>query len=211
MTPMFWKLPALVAALVISPWLMGCNNRSGRIQPAAFTLTTDQIRQARDAMSTLGPGDTIEVRIFGEDKLSGQYNVFSNGTIRMPMIKEVQVAGLTANQAADLISAKYREGYLKDPQVTVFISNAKSKKIFIIGEIKETGTFPYNEQMTVIQAITLCKGYTDSASPNEAQILRIVNGEEVRFTVPLEDIMRGKVKNFLLLPGDILYVPRSVF
>ena len=90
-------------------------------------------------------------------------------------------------------------------------SNLNSKKIFVFGEVQKPGTFPYEDGMSIIQAVTLAGGFTKTAAKNNSNVTRIVDGQEQKIRVPVEDIGVGKEPNFQLQPGDIVFVPESFF
>src|SRR5215467_7533777 len=161
--------------------------------------------------STLGAGDLVEVRVFQEADLSGAYRVSPEGTVDYPLCGKVALAGMTSSGAADALTRCLAHGYLRRPQVSVLIREYNSKKIFVFGEVQKPGTFPYEEKMSIVQAITLAGGFTKVASKNGTQVTRIVEGQEQKVRVPVEDIGVGREKNFSLKPGDIVFVPESFF
>ncbi|MEM6558629.1 MAG: polysaccharide biosynthesis/export family protein [Myxococcota bacterium] len=160
--------------------------------------------------STLGVGDVFEVRVFSEPDLSGTYRIDSDGSIAMPLAGRVDVAGLTPN-AISIALESLLSSYLKSPQVSVFVTEFNSKKIYVLGEVKSPGTFVYETGMTVVQAITLAGGFDSLAEKNGTYVTRIVAGKEQQIEIPVEDIGEGRAKNFSLVPGDIVYVPESLF
>ena len=181
---------------------------------AACPRTPSQVMpdQKVDAVaSTLGPGDLIEVRVFQEPELSGLYQIGSQGDLIFPLCRRVVVGGSTANGAAEKLRACLAEGFLRDPQVTVLVREFNSKKIFVFGEVQKPGTFPYQDGMTVITAVTLAGGFTRTAAQNSTSVTRKVDAQEVKVRVNVQDIALGKAPNFLLEPGDIVYVPESLF
>ncbi len=95
--------------------------------------------------------------------------------------------------------------------MTVLIREYNSKKIFVFGEVQKPGTFPYEGDMSIIQAITLAGGFTKQGSRNGTNVTRLVNGKEQKIRVPVEDIGVGRERNFMLQPGDIIFVPESFF
>src|SRR4029078_2136705 len=97
-----------------------------------------------------------------------------------------------------MLSRGLGEKYLKHPQVTVLLREYNSKKVFVFGEVQKPGTFPYEENMSVIQAITLAGGFTQLAAKNNTNVTRKVEGQETKNRVPVEDIGVGREKNFLL-------------
>jgi polysaccharide export outer membrane protein len=107
--------------------------------------------------------------------------------------------------------AKLKQGFLKEPQVSVFVKEYNSKKVFVFGEVQKPGTFMYEEEMTIIQAITVAGGFAKSAAKNKVSVTRLEDGIEKRIFLSVEEIGRGKERNFFLMPGDIVFVPESFF
>ncbi len=161
--------------------------------------------------STLGAGDVIEVRVFQEPELSGVYQVGTHGDVTFPLCKTVAVGGLTANAAAEAIRSCLAAKYMRDPQVSVLVKEYNSKKVFVFGEVQKPGTFPYQDGMSVVQAVTLAGGFTRTAAQNSTSVTRRVGGNEKKIKVSVQDIALGKAANFTLEPGDIVYVPESLF
>ncbi len=167
--------------------------------------------EAEPVASTLGAGDVVEVRVFQEPELSGVYQVGTDGDIIFPLCKEVPLGGLTANAAAETIRDCLARKYMRDPQVSVLVKEYNSKKIFVFGEVQKPGTFPYQDGMSVVQAVTLAGGFTKTAAQNSTSVTRHVGGTETKIKVSVQDIALGKASNFTLEPGDIVYVPESLF
>ncbi|HSM92462.1 MAG TPA: polysaccharide biosynthesis/export family protein [Anaeromyxobacteraceae bacterium] len=190
---------ALLAALAV---LGGCPHAPRQALPEK---TVDAVA------TTLGAGDLIEVRVFQEPELSGLYQVGAQGDLIFPLCRRVVVDGLTANAAAEKLRTCLSNGFLKDPQVTVLVREFNSKKVFVFGEVQKPGTFPYQDGMSVIQAVTLAGGFTRTAAQNSTSVTRRVDAQEVKVRVNVQDIALGKAPNFLLQPGDIVYVPESLF
>ena len=161
--------------------------------------------------TTLGAGDLLEVRVFEEADLSGPYRVSPGGTIDFPLCGKVKVEGLNGSSTADLLTKCLGEKYLKRPQVSVLVREYNSKKIFVFGEVQKPGTFAYDEEMSIIQAITVAGGFSKLASKNDVAVTRVVAGKETKIRVRVADIGTGREKNLKLLPGDIVFVPESLF
>lgn len=159
---------------------------------------------------TLGPGDMVEVRVFQEPDSSGVWRVSPEGTIDYPLCGKVELKGRTSSSAADALRQCLAR-YLRHPQVSVLIREYNSKKVFVFGEVQKPGTFPLDGEMSIIQAITLAGGFTKLAAKNSTNVTRIIDGQERKIRVPVEDIGVGREKNFLLQPGDIVFVPESFF
>ncbi len=167
------------------------------------------------ANSSLGTGDVIEVRVFQEADLSGAFRVAAEGTIDYPFCGRIKVAGLSSSALVDLLTRCLANGYLKKPQVTVYLKEYNSQKVFVFGEVQKPGTFPFEPSMNIIQAVTLAGGFTKIAAKDSVIVTRVVvdekslQPEERKMRVPVESIGEGREKNFAIQPGDIVYVPES--
>lgn len=190
------------------PFFFGCS-LPRTLNSSAQESTLQSISAPR--ASTLGTGDLVEIRVFQENDLSGAYRISPEGTIDYPLCGKVSLNGMTSSQAADALTACLQNGFLKSPQVSVLIREYNSKKVFVFGEVQKPGTFPYDENMTIIQAVTLAGGFTKTASKNSLNVTRIVDGQEVKIRIAAQDIGIGREKNFFLRPGDIIFVPESFF
>lgn len=203
-----------LCALLLGVLAIGC--RTPKTGTGADSISMDeaskkQAGEATPVASTLGAGDLLEVRVFQEVDLSGPFRVSVEGTIDYPLCGKVSVAKMTSSQAADAITGCLKNGFFKSPNVTVLIREYNSKKVFVFGEVQKPGTFPFEESMNIIQAVTLAGGFTRQAAKNSINVTRQVDGTEKKIRVPVEDIGVGREKNFLLQPGDIVFVPESLF
>jgi protein involved in polysaccharide export with SLBB domain len=192
------------AIMVLSVTISGCWLKT---TPSTPVVMSNKFVPA----STLGSGDVFEVKVYDEQELSGIYRISSSGSINFPLIGRVQIEGLTSSDAADVIQEKLAERFLKDPQVSIFVKEYNSKKVSVFGQVNKPGTFNYEDRMTVIQAVSMAGGFTNIAAKNDINVTRIVENEEKKFFVPVEAIAEGKAKNFFLDPGDIVYVPESIW
>ena len=190
-----------VAALV---GLLGCSAPITTSQPAV------DLEQQMYVAATLGPGDIFEVRVFRDNDLTGKYRVAPDGSIDFPLIGRVRVEGKTPSEVADALRSALADGYLKNPSVTVFVLQYNSKKVFVLGQVAKPGTYPYEDDMNVVQAITVASGFSDRADENGTIVTRIEGGTEKRYQVPVDKISKGLAPNFTLKPGDIVFVPDSI-
>ncbi len=159
----------------------------------------------------LGVADVVEVKVFREEELGGVYRVNPDGAIDFPLIGQVRLLGKTPEAIAEVIRARLAEGYLVDPQVSVFVREQNSQKIHVLGQVSKTGTFPFEVGMSVIHAITKAGGFSKLAARNSVSVTRLESGKERRYVVPVGDIGAGKAPNFQLRPGDIIFVPEAIF
>ncbi len=147
----------------------------------------------------LGVGDKLRVTVFGEPDLSGPFEVASTGTISMPLIGGVKAAGLTLSGMQKAIAAKLRDGYMKDPRVSVEVVNYRP--FFIIGEVMKPGSYDYVNGMSVITAVALAGGYTYRADKD---------GITIKPSGPGKDEIRVE-ENAPVRPGDVVRVPERFF
>lgn len=213
MAPMPFSRTALLVTASVALLASGCRT-PGKDVPSYSTR--EKMAQSQPvANSSLGVGDVLEVRVYQEPDLSGAFRVATEGTIDYPFCGRIRVAGLSSSALVDLLTSCLKNGYLKRPQVTVFLKEYNSQKVFVFGEVQKPGTFAFEPQMTIIQAITLANGFTKSAAKDSVIVTRLIidektlQSEERKVKVPVESIGEGREKNFFMQPGDIVYVPES--
>jgi protein involved in polysaccharide export with SLBB domain len=163
---------------------------------------------AREAIqaSALGPGDEIAIRVYLHQDLDGTYTVSPTGTIMFPLVGEFPCEGLTATDLATRLRSRLADGYLRDPHVIVTVKTFNSKKVYVLGQVRKPGRFAFADGMSVVEAVTLAGGFAPLAEKNYT----IVTRNDRRIPVPVEKIMQGLAKNFLLQPGDIVYIPQTI-
>lgn len=162
--------------------------------------------------TTLGAGDVFEVRIFGEEALSGTYRVAADGTIDFPFVGRVSVGDLEPGQISDTIrGALVERQILVNPQISVMVTEYNSKRVTVMGAVAHAGTFPLTAGITVVQAVSLAGGFTPLANRDQTVVTRVVDGEPRQIVVPVESIARGRGSDLALRAGDIVFVPERVF
>ncbi|MBZ5621855.1 MAG: polysaccharide export protein [Acidobacteriia bacterium] len=157
----------------------------------------------------IGSGDTLQIAVWKELELSVPSAVVRpDGRITVPLIKEVEVAGLTPRQAETVITEGLGK-FITDPNVTVVVAAITSKKIYVIGAVRKEGTLPYTYGMTVMQALSEAGGLTDYAKRKKIYILRTESGQEYRLDFNYDEVVKGErmEQNILLLPSDTLVIP----
>ncbi len=196
--------------------LSACGGGAKPPQSAVTVTTTtplapNEAPAAVATIQTIGPNDVFEVRVYNQPDLSSTYRVGPDGTIQFPLVGHLDVRGMTAAEVAGSIKSALSGDYLVNPQVSVFVKEYNSQKVSVFGEVSKPGTFTYVDGMNVIQALTLAGGFTKDASRKNINVTRAIDGQEVRLEVRVEDILKGTSKNFPVRPGDIIYVPQSLF
>lgn len=157
----------------------------------------------------IGSGDTLQISVWKEPEASVPVAVVRpDGKITVPMVKDVEVAGLTPVQAEERIGGKLKE-FIADANVTVVVATINSKKIYVVGAARKEGPLPYTGGMTVMQALSEAGGLTDYAKRKKIFILRPVNGQNYRLDVNYDAVIKGEnmEQNHLLLPGDTIVIP----
>lgn len=149
---------------------------------------------------TLGVGDKLRVTTFGEQNLSGEFEVGSTGRISMPLIGDINVTGHTVQQITAMIEGKLSDGYLRDPKVNIEVLNYRP--FFILGEVLKPGSYPFVNGMTVVNAVALAGGYTYRADKDGITIEHA--GEPGKKEQKIGET--GTV-----MPGDIVRVPERFF
>jgi polysaccharide export outer membrane protein len=162
----------------------------------------------------ISPGNVLQIEVFyGKlEKLSVKVKVSPRGLITFPLLEEVKVEGLTVSGAKEKLTYLLKKDFFVNPQVFIFIE--EYSQVFITGEVKNEGSYPLKENLTVIELISLAGGFTEIAAPNRVKIIRILpdgSKEEIRVRVH-DTIHRGRKEGHILLkPGDIVVVPESIF
>ena len=166
-----------------------------------------------DDDTTLHAGDTFEVTVYGESDLSGKHRVAENGTITFPLLGSLMVEGKLAIAVGEMIrKALIERGILRSPDVSVFVSERRSKQISIMGAVAKPGAYGFSSGMSLIQAIGAAGGLTPLARGSEAVLTRqVTGGGRQRFRVDIEGITQGREPDVGLQAGDILFVPERIF
>jgi protein involved in polysaccharide export with SLBB domain len=168
--------------------------------------------QAPAEDTTLAAGDVFEVRVFGEKDLTGLFQIAPDGTIHFPFVGVVQAAGKDPAEVGGMIAeGLIRGGYLKDPQVSVFLKESNSKRISVLGAVAKPGTLPIVPGLTLVHAVSQAGGFTALASKDDTVVTRRREGKLERYRVEVSRIARGDAEDFPLRAGDIVFVPERVF
>lgn len=163
------------------------------------------------ASGTIGSRDSIEVTVFREDDLATRGQISPSGTITMPLIGEVAVAGLTTDEAARRIESRLRDGYLVRPEVSVAITGRVRKTVTVLGQARTPGVFRLdpNRQLTLVEAIGMAGGMTRIANGKKVSLKRRGRAEPIEVNV--REIVSGRAQDIPLTDGDIITIPESLF
>lgn len=178
------------------------------------SATPEDLRNVSSSENTeLGPGDSFDVAVFGEEELSHGYRVARDGSIDFPLVGRIEVAGLEPPAVADRIEARLREErILVRPYVSVTVTEYASKRITVMGAVSSAGQFPVSPGLTVVQAISLAGGFTALAARNDTVLTRQgADGQPRRFRIAADEISRGREQDVPVQAGDIIFVPERAF
>lgn len=157
----------------------------------------------------LAPMDTIKVAIFQVPELSADYDIDLMGNITMPLVGTVKAAELTTAQLDQEITSKLNEKYLQNPDVTVSLKASSRRNITVDGAVSSPGMFAMNGPTTLVQAIAMARGVTDSANPRRIAIFRQIGGKRMAAAFDLTSIRRGEMADPPVYRGDIIIVDGS--
>lgn len=149
---------------------------------------------------TLASGDRLRVLVFGQDNLSNIYMVDGSGTISMPLIGTVRAAGQTTDGLAASVASRLRDGFVREPNVTVEVE--QYRPFFVLGEVNQSGQFPFVNGMTAQTAVAIAGGFSPRAQHDTIDLTRQQDGRVVTGTVPITTPIR---------PGDTLTVRERWF
>jgi polysaccharide export outer membrane protein len=176
---------------------------AAQVEPAA-----DKKSAATDADYKIGEQDVLNITVWKEPQLSGPVVVRPDGKISVPLIDEVQAAGLTPMELQNLLLEKLRP-FLAVPKVSVSMREVNSRKVYVIGQVGHAGSFRINANTTVLQVLTDAGGLRDYANPKKIYVMRTVNGKPVRFPFHYDAVLKGQhyEENIVLQSGDTIVVP----
>ncbi len=199
-----WKI-ALAMALMLG----GIASAQGALPATPPSDSTSGKTQAAQAGTdyVIGPDDVLHVAVWKEADLTATLPVRPDGKISLPLLDDVQAAGLTPKQLSDAITEKLKK-YIADPRVTVVVNQINSKRVYLVGEVAHTGPMPMLANMTVLQAISSA-GLTQFANTKGIYVLRTENGKQQKMPVNYKKLVRGEQmsENYVLKPGDTIVVP----
>lgn len=196
------------AAVLATASLVGCSNTP--TYPPAPAQTSSY-----DWNYLVGPGDSVNVFVWRNPEVSGNFPVRPDGKMTMNLVEDLPASGKTPSQLARDIE-KALGKYIQEPIVTVIVGGGVGpfdQQIRVVGEAAKPQALNYREKMSLIDLMISVGGLTDFAAGNKAYILRTQNGKQTQLGVRLEDLLRGgDIKaNVEIRPGDVLVIPESLF
>jgi len=163
---------------------------------------------ADDPTYRIGAQDVLKIDVWREDQLTRTVPVRPDGKISLPLLNDIQAAGLTPMELACTIRDELKK-YISNPQVTVSVSEINSRRIYVNGEVNKPGAYQLLPNMTVLQALSGSGGFTAFARVKSLYVLRNVNGKPTKIPFNYKEAIKGKNdgQNIELQPGDVIVVP----
>lgn len=147
----------------------------------------------------LGAGDQLRITVYQEEDLSGEFEVSDTGEVSLPLIGGVTAASRTIDELKDAIEVAFKDGYLRNPQVSIEVLNYRP--FYVIGEVNDPGSYPYRSGLDVLTAVAMGGGFTFRADENDITIQRAGDPEnKIRVR-----------KSTKVLPGDVIRVDERLF
>lgn len=204
-----WMILSLIAFVIPARAEQEANNKP----PAAQSATADASAAAQktataDPNYIIGAQDVLDISVWKEADVSRVVPVRPDGKISLPLLNDVQAAGLTPAQLAAQITVSLKK-FVTNPQVTVIVTAINSQRVYISGEVTRPGAFPLQPGMNVIQGLSSAGGFTQFAKTKSIYVLRLEDGKQQKYPVNYKDVISGKhpEQNILLRAGDTIIVP----
>jgi polysaccharide export outer membrane protein len=192
-------LATLMALTVSCPGLASA-------QAAPATQATPATPEVKDYEYKIGPEDMLNISVWKNDALSRALPVRPDGMISLPLLNDVQAAGLTPMELREVLLKKLAE-YIPAPEVSVMVTDVRSFKVAVIGEVAKPGRFELKSRTTVLDLLAEVGGFNQFAARSRIAILRPDGKKFNRLPFNYNKAIAGEQENFYLQPGDIILVP----
>lgn len=203
-------LPAAIGLALALSACGGANFRPGTATAVtvAQDLPAPQVADLKAAASEyrLGPTDRLSIRVFGVPDLSGDAEVEADGTVAVPLIGNVEASGETTQSLARMIAARLGDRYLRDPNVTVSLSEARSQRVTLDGAVRTPGRYPIVGETHLTEALALGQGPNDYAKNDEVVVFRDVGGQRYAARFDLNAIRGGRAPDPRIYGNDTVVV-----
>jgi protein involved in polysaccharide export with SLBB domain len=191
--------------------VFACASQNSNVGETGSTAALTASSSSEPAPYFIQAGDRLDIKFFYNPELNETLTVRPDGMISLQLVDEVQAAGLKPSELDDELTKKYAQE-LKKPSITVIVKSFGGQRIFVGGEVNRQGLITIAGNMTPLQAVLNAGGFKETASPENAIVIRKgPENEPVPIAMNLDDAMQGKSgsADFLLQPDDVVYVPKS--
>ena len=202
------KLALLLSTMLVAGGMLAQSSDSAKAADNKADKPPETAQETGAAPDyVIGADDELHISVWKEPDLSEQLPVRPDGKISMPLLNDVQAAGLTPLQLKNSLTEKLKK-FIADPHVTVVVLAMNSRRVFVTGEVLHSGPMTLLPHMTVLQALSQA-GFTQFANPKAIYLLRTENGKQEKLPFNYKEVVKGNhpEENIELKPGDTLVVP----
>jgi polysaccharide biosynthesis/export protein len=207
------KIASLTVSLALL-FLSACSSTPEMNAKTSSDGTTGQTSSS-SPLYLIGPGDTLNVFVWGDQELTTDVVVRPDGLITTPLVEDLPASGKTPTELARDLEARLSR-FVKNPKVTVSVRQfvgRYTEQVRVVGQASQPQSIPFREGMTLLDVIIEVGGLTEFASGNKATIVRKLGKETKQYRVRLDDLIRdGDISaNVKMMPGDVLIIPETWF
>jgi polysaccharide export outer membrane protein len=200
-----------VAFSLLLALCMGAQEAASRQHPQAITSAANELAKnvaTQDPSYVIGSQDMLDVSVWREPDFSRTVPVRPDGKISLPLLNDMQAAGLTPSQLAAELTKSLNK-FVTNPQVTIIVTQINSQRFYILGEAARPGAYTLIPDMTILQAVSNAGGFTPYANSKKIYLLREENGKQQKLSFNYKDVIAGKrtEQNIVLKNGDTIVVP----
>jgi len=187
-----WAVAAVAAALVLGPGHASSDPAAVSAVPSVYTIGTE---------------DVLDITVWNNTVISRTVPVRPDGMISLPLLDDVQAAGLTPKQLKADLTRRLAK-YITAPEVSVVVREIHSKKVAVLGEVRRPGRYDLKSRTSVLEAIALAGGFSDFARRSKMMIVRVEGSTVTRIPCDYDKLLaNAQSDTFFLQPGDTLVVP----
>ena len=201
-----------VAFSLLLALCMGAQEAAGRQHPQAITTSAaNELAKkvaTQDPNYVIGSQDMLDISVWREPDFSRTVPVRPDGKISLPLLNDMQAAGLTPSQLAEELTKSLNK-FVTNPQVTIIVTQINSQRFYVLGEATRPGAYTLIPDMTILQALSNAGGFTTYANAKKIYLLRQENGKQQKLSFNYKDVISGKrtEQNIALKNGDTIVVP----
>ena len=201
------SLPQPLPSVVLGPALSTLPGPPGVAAGGSIAPVPTDPRADPAAAFQIGPEDILDISVWKNPDLSRVVPVRPDGKVSLPLVNDIQAAGLTPATLRQQVTDKLSE-FIPAPEVSVMVREVHSRKVAVVGAVKTPGRFELKSPMTVLEVIALAQGFTDFAARDRIVVLRQDGATTTRVPFNYRKIADGvEQENFVVKPGDIVVVP----
>ena len=207
-TVLFAVLVALVLGACASPNRSAHRANMGVVLPPPDTTSASGAYEGATDYR-VGAQDLLDISVFGVEELKHQARVNSNGLINVPLVGSVMAGGKTVPELEAELAGKYADGYLQNPQVSIFVKEYTSQRVTLEGAVNKPGIYPLTGKTTLLQAVAMAEGLDEFADLEGVVLFRQVEGKRMAAAFDLAAVRRGDMPDAQVYGDDIIVIERS--